>query len=39
MTQGTQTGTLQQPRGWDVEGRRSEGQEGEEIGIPMADSC
>ena len=35
MTQVTQTGALQQTKGWDEEG----GQVGGEMGVPMADSC
>ena len=39
LTQGTQTRALEQPRGWDEEEGGSEVQDGEDIGIPMADSC
>ena len=38
MAQETQTGALYQPRGVEWEGRR-EFQKGEDICIPMADSC
>ena len=39
MTQGTQTGVLWQPKGWDGEGGGREVQEGGDICIPLADSC
>ena len=39
MTQGTQTILLWQPKGWDAVGGEREAQEGEDICIPMADSC
>ena len=39
MSQGTQTGALYQPRGWDGEGGGRDVREGEDIWIPMADSC
>ena len=39
MTQGTQTGALQQAEGWGGEGDGSEGWEGRGMGVPMADSC
>ena len=38
MSQGTQTGTLYQPRGWDGEGDGREVREGGDICIPVADS-
>ena len=39
MTQGTQTGDLWQPRGWDGEAEGREVQEGGDMSVPMADSC
>ena len=39
MAQETQTGALNQPRGWDGEGDGREFQEGRDVCIPMADSC
>ena len=39
MAQETQTGALYQPRGLGWEGDGKEAQEGEDICIPMADSC
>ena len=39
MTQGTQTGALQQAEGWVGEGDRREAQEGGDTGVPMADFC
>ena len=39
MAQGSQTGVLYQPRGWDGEGDGRECQEGGDICTPMAVSC
>ena len=39
MDQETQTGALYQPRGEGMEGDGREVEKGEEICIPMADSC
>ena len=39
MAQETQTGAVYQPRGWNGEGDGREFQKGEDICIPMADSC
>ena len=39
MAQGTQTGALYQPRGWDGEGYGKEFQEGGNICTSMAASC
>ena len=39
MAQETQTGALYQSRGWDGEEDGKEVQKGEDICIPMADSC
>ena len=39
MAQETQTGALYQPRGLGWEGDGKEAQEGEDICIPMVDSC
>ena len=39
LTQGTQTRALEQPRGWNEEEGGREVEDGEDIGIPMADSC
>ena len=39
MTQETQTGALHQPRGMGWGGRWEEVQKGEDICMPMADSC
>ena len=39
MSQGTQTGALYQPMGWDGKGDEREVQEGGGICVPMADSC
>ena len=39
MTQGTQTGALWQAEGWAGEGDGREDWEGEDMGVPMADSC
>ena len=39
MTQGTQTGALYQPRGWDGKGNGKEVHEGGDIFTSMAESC
>ena len=39
MAQETQTGALNQPRGWEGEGDGREFQKGGDICIPMTDSC
>ena len=39
VTQGTQTGALQQAEGWGGEGDGREVWEGGDMGVPMADSC
>ena len=39
MTQGTQTGALQQAEGWLGEADEREVQEGGDMGVPMVDSC
>ena len=39
QAQGTQTGALQQPRGWNGEGDGREAYAGGDACIPKADSC
>ena len=39
MTQGTQTEALWQAEGWAGEGDGREEWEGEDMGVPTADSC
>ena len=39
MSQGTQIGSLYQPRGWDGEGDGKDIQKGGDMVVPMADSC
>ena len=39
VTQGIQTWTLRQAEGCDGEGNGREVREGEDMGVPMADSC
>ena len=39
MAQETQTGSVISLKGWDREGDGRKVQEGEDMGVPMADSC